>query len=352
MDITKLQSEAQEIFINLDSYEAIKLLGVLKKETSLSPDEDFLFTQLQFVRIASLNTDQLVQLLKDDLLVAYTIPGYDLADRVESYINQIDRPTDQIEVSRKVKLCLESNKSIFTKDNIVVKNQSIEGSIKNWLSDYNSYPVKEGVTKGALDEIEFVNKSSNVKKLTDVQLGVIKNILNLYDYLALTIAQWDSIPTPQNETEAFKGYDLYQFIPGLEEDLKGEGKTAPSEKVTKRAILSDPIKISDFDSVRSTPHANIVPPKANPNPPLEPVQESAPAPVPRTAPPKNPVHLAAPTNYDEIVSQLPKIKRGVVMDPTNIKITEEKQRMEMEKNSQAKHIQQKLAELRKRNNEK
>ncbi len=171
------------------------------------------------------------------------------------------------------------------------------------------------------------------------------------------VEDWNSIPTPKTEAEAFEEYDLYNFIPGLEDDLQIE-KNPP-------AVKQPPVV--------TAPAAQPVPPQPAPTP--APAQ-AVPTPVVPTPEQRQAVEDISrskriPGNYngasqsqsDSISSaDSAKIhdlinrnsaaalsKRGVTMDPTNIKIEEERKRIDEERVKKTDEIQKKLAELRKRN---
>lgn len=370
MDNNQLQLESQDILLSQDSSRAISLLKDLKKQGELDESTWLLSVQLQFIRISSLSTDQLYALLKTSLLYAYTIPEYDLSEKIEGYIDQIERMFEQIEVSRKIKLLLESSELVFSESPVVIKNQELPGTIKNWIADYNSYPSKDVGTKGAIDEIEYSNKSPNLSKLSDVQKGVIKNIIKLYDDLSSLVSDWDNTPISANETQAFKDFDLYEFIPGLEEDLEEEEKGKSGSEITMDGIgANSGLKVSPQQGAPAsrpaapptTTPAAVVPQatRANIQPTSE--QRRAVEDIKRAQhTPVNYNNAGAVTNGSLSASDSAKIrelinhappqsKRGVTMDPTNVKIDEEEQRLSAAREKQAADIQRKLAELRTRN---
>lgn len=353
----ELQLEAHDIFLIEDSSEAIKLIQKLKTESSLSEYAQSLLPQLNFIRIASLSNDQLVELLKEHLLSAYTIPGYDLALKIESYVDQIDLVIDRVNVCRNIKSLLEKHALVFGTDTIAIKDRSLTANIASWIADYNSYPLKGG-NRGALSELDYLNKSSNVKKLEPAEKEVLKNILKLYDYVCNFIASWDAIPTPANEKEAFQDFDLYKFIPGLEEDEgTPQNSTVTSASVTLNTI-SQPVivptqtapkpsvKLPQFDAARPTPSATLHENKGTGKP--------IPKPATPVSPPAHTMNVpseysANPGEIYDIINQRAKTKVGVVMDPTNVRLEEEKRRIDQNRNDQADVIQLKLTELRNRN---
>lgn len=370
MDIAQIQLEARDIFLNHDPSDAIKLIKVLRAEPDLDGSMKMLLTQMQFIRIASFTPDQLLALLEKNLLVAYTIPEYSLAEKVEDYVDQVESMAEQISVARKIKIAIQDNELVFSESEITVKGQSIPGTIKNWIADYNSYPIIEGTRKGALDEIEYTNQSSNAKHLTDVQLGVLRDILNLYDYLTNMIAAWDAVPVPATEEEAAKGFDLYNYIPGLEDALEEERAAKSHAPVLPKPMDVSPSSTPSRQVLQSRP---VAPPTPLPSPDqLSHAKVQYNFPTPKTTEEQQRIidqirhsHVQGSFNDSKVITDAPDnaiihetikksaaVKRGVTLDQTNVEIDEEQKRIKQERLKQAEQIQSKLSDLRKRNQKK
>lgn len=368
----QLKLEAESIFYSQDPREAIQLSRRLKSEYALTDYAKTLLPKLQYIRMASLSEDDLIQLLKDNLSAAYGIPDFDLAEKIRWYIDQKSLPPYQVSVAEKIKSLLESHQAHIGQSEIMVKSKKSPSTIGNWIMDYNSYPAREG-GHDALSQIEYTNKSANIKNLKANEINVLKNILRLYDYVCKIIIDWDAVPTPKTEAEAFKDYDLYQFIPGLDlEDDEPESTSPQPEAATTPPVIKyeEPVVTAPAQA------------------PANPVQQAAPQPVtsvssqPKPQQPteeqlrtiegirlakripgqykdSNPATSGPLTSADsakihDLINKSsaanPASKRGVTMDPTNIKIDEEQKRLDSERNKKSLEIQKKLSELRTRNN--
>lgn len=333
----ELQLEVQDIFLTEDSKEAIALISQLKREPVLSVYGQALIPQLQFIRISSLSKDQLLDLLRNNILFAYNIPDYDLAAKIQWYVEQVELVVDQVEISRNIQSVLEGHKTPFSQIKLIIKNQTYPATIGNWITDYNSYPSKEP-KKGALDEIEYINKSPNVKQLSPSEKEVIKNLIKLYDYCSNLVAEWNAVPVPRNEAEAFKDFDLYKFIPGLETD---EGLSVRTSTPPFSPTITPALAVTQTPSV--APQLPVVKPQ-------ERIINQTPKPSHPVILAKDALKISTHDDLHDLVNNQPRQKMGVVLDPTNIKVAEEKKRIENERTSQEALIQKKLAELRKRNN--
>ncbi len=355
----QLQSEVESIFFTQDAREAIRLSRKLKAERVLSDFAKQLLSQLRFIRMASLTEDDLVELLKEHLPVAYSIPDFDLAEKIEWYIDQKEWPPFQVTAAKKIKSVLETHQAHIGQADITVKNKSQPSTIGNWLLDYSEYPSHEG-QRDALSELEYINKSPNIKNLAPHEVNVLKNLLKLYDYVTKLVADWDAVPLPKSEAEAFKGFDLYDYIPGIDKNEVEE-------------ILDEPVADeSNIASASAAPTPNPYQPMPQPNAPLTPLPRTIPnpgltipkqrpvmqdvAPKPRPAVKYNADHSAAPpptaadaAKVRDLINHKPTDRRGVTMDPTNIKIDEEQQRIAQQRDKKAAEIQRKLAALRDRN---
>ncbi len=315
----KLQSELNDIFLTQDSSEAISWIKKLKSQGELDPESQLIISQLQFIRIASLPIDEVIELLKTKISVAYSIPEYNLAEKMEWYIDQKEIYLDRIDTCKKIKSTLEGHKALIGTENINLKNQLVQPTIANWIADYYSWPAK-GQQRDALSQLEFINKSSNTKKLSQTEIEVLKNLLKLSDFVNNMIADWDSVPTPKTESEISKDFDLYNFIPGIEI----EDDVAPKQPLPKPQIRS-------MDLPR--PSILTLPPEMTKSTGA-PVSAPAPAPAPKPSPQPSP---------------LPQSKPGVVKDPTNIVVDEEQERLEQERKLKSESIARKLADLKARN---
>jgi hypothetical protein len=267
-----------------------------------------LFDQVEVLYLHNLPVSEVTNILSERLDHIYEISDLEMEiKRYCYYRDSLSKDDQEIIEFRKA---LENNEQPFGAE---------AKTIKFWINDFLQSIAS--TDRSAYNVVRYVTNNPAVKNLSDTEKSVLSDILKLYNWF-------------------FQPYVAEDEIENYEQTRMGqEPESVPPARPATEVVQS---KLTNFDSARATPSANINTPKANPTPPPE---ESELKP----APPKNPVHLAAPTNFNELIGQLPKHKMGVVMDPTNIKIGDEKQRLEKEKDYQAKQIQKKLADLRNRN---
>lgn len=316
-----------------DSSDAIQVLSMLKKDPAQEIDHGLLL-QLQYIRMNSLSPFKLLELMKESILVAYAIPDFDLGEKLKTYIDLMDDTVGEIKFMKDIINLFQSSEEILGSKSISINGSSDKPTIANWVRDYLTIHTEDGV-KNAFTQLQYINTSENVKILNEAEKNVLKSLLKFNDYCIDVVERWENIAVPKTDKEAFQDYDLYQFIPGVEID---KDSNDPDVVVTEYPTL---------DAVNKTAINN--PPLHKPIPqdleyiaPAEPKEQHLP-------PPKNPVHLTDSSDLDDMMNRVPRQKMGVVRDPTNIKIADEKQRMDQEQTMQAKRIQQKLSELRKRN---
>lgn len=370
----ELQSTIESAINTQDSPQAIHVLGMIKKDPSLNVDHRVVW-HLSYVRMNSLSPEQLLALMHESILAAYALPNFDLDFRIKDYLEQIDNVGEEIQFTQGLLKVIDTSDEVLGAQNITLKNNLVKPTIGNWIEDYVSFP-SSAPEKDALTELEYMNKSPNVKVLSEPEKNILKNIIKLYDHAVDTVALYNSIEVPKTERELYKDYDLYKLIPGLEDDLAEEAE------FKRTGIRPAPLNLSAVDGIQD----------AIPAPTAQPITQTFPPPVPQSSqiiPPVAPPvpQPAAPTSeqrrviddinraqhkpvtyngtdnsnsnsvsagdaakiYDAINHQ-PDQKRGVTMDPTNIKINEEQERFSQERAKQESEIQRKLAELRKRNN--
>ncbi len=361
----QLQKDIEYSVNTWDSPGAIRILNMAKKDPSLGIDPKVLL-QLRYVRMNSLSVEQLLELMHESILAAYSIPDFDLDFRIKDYLEQLDNVGEEVKFSQGLLKVLDSSEEVLGSKNISIKNNPVKPTIGNWLEDFSSFP-SGGREKDALAEIEYLNKSASVKVLSEQERGILKNIIKLYDHAVQNVALWNTIEVPKSQAELYKDYDLYKLIPGLEDDLEEEAQfkrnggkvqqVAPEIEDIESESNIDQLSVEEPQQLaQSTPQ-----PKPQPQP--TPAQRQAVADITRA--PHTPVNYntGAPganiggmsasdsAKIRDFINHVPPANmRGVTMDPTNVKIDEEQQRLNTARAKQVADIQRKLAELRSRNN--
>lgn len=366
---TELQNEITTAINTWDSPAAIHILSMAKKDPSLGLDPKIAL-QLRYVRMNSLSVEQLLRLMDESILAAFLLPDFDLDFRIKDYLEQIDNVGEEMKFYHGLLKVLDTSDEALGNENIALKGVSVKPTIGNWLEDFSSFP-SSGREKDALAEIEYLNKSANVKSLTEADKNILKNIIKLYDHAVQNIALFDSIVVPKSEKDLYKDYDLYKLVPEMEEDLAEEAEF----KKTGKLPVEEDLELDEVQQPEPVSPTAQEPPRPAAPPTVEPTPAPAPAQTPTPRPSLDDISLTPrePVKYKSNSSSTvegpmsasdsakirglinhkpgskPNDKRGVTMDPTNIKINEEEQRLNQARAQQSANIQSKLAELRKRN---
>jgi hypothetical protein len=278
--------------------------------------------------LAELVPEQLSELF-DKLEVKYltNLPPFELANILNSRIASIVNSMDLImEVKRYCyyKNCLDSDEVEVIKFRQALENNiqvvgSEQKSVKDWIKDFlQSATLSKD--RSAYNVAYYMTNSPLAQKQNDLDKHFISDILQTYNWLFQPV-------TTDEEIESYEAHRL---------SIKPTEKST-SEVNSGRLKSFQPAPLPDQPII----HLATEQPAQQPTPPVSPVHLAPPIPVMRT--------------IDEVIRANPKptppplSKAGVVKDPTNIKMDEEQQRLERSRLNKMKSIQEKLAELKARN---
>ncbi len=356
----KIQNQITEAIKYQDSVEAIAVLNMARKNPEVKLDHQT-FLQLQYVRMNSLTEYQLLGLMKQSILAAYSIPEFTLDEKIKIYVNQMDDTLGEVKFVRDISALLQSSEEVLGQQNIVVSGVSLSPTIGHWMNDYLGIATPDGI-KSAFTQLQYINTSPNVKTLSLENKEILKDLIKLNDHCLEMVDMWNSVPTPKTEAEAFKDYDLYQFIPGLDLEDDEPESTSPQPE----AATTPPVIKYEEPVVTAPAQAPANPVSSQPKP-QQPTEEQLRTiegirlakRIPGQYKDSNPATSGPLTSADsakihDLINKSSAAntasKRGVTMDPTNIKIDEEQKRLDSERNKKSLEIQKKLSELRTRNN--
>lgn len=344
-----LQNRIAEAIFHLDNQKAWEILVEVSKlgETELSR-EDYL--RLSYLRMNSLSDTQLLNIIKESILIAFSIPDFDLKKKIVEYVELLDYVPAQIDFIMKLKNLFEVHEELLGSSQILLNGKAVAPTVSNWVSDFNS--TLKSRDRDALSELQYLNTSVNPKKLTPEQRGALKVVLNLYNLLSQYSDFWNSLPSELPDKELF---DLNKYIDELftsedsEEEISAVSSTEPSF-IPQFAQESQPLQQPQPQPpTRTTPQPTPAQRQA-----VDDITRAPHTPVNYNtgAPGANgPMSASDSAKIRDLINHVPPAnKRGVTMDPTNVKIDEEQQRLNADRAKQVADIQRKLAELRSRNN--
>jgi hypothetical protein len=244
----------------------------------------------------------------DILEVQYfrNLPFGEVANMLNARIfNLITQKDAQMEIKRycyyRDSLSREDDEIVAFKaalDNSTLQLGSEPLTVKEWISDFLESSATSA-DHGVYDVARYIVNSPKAKKLEAKEKEALSEILKLYGWLLKPYTTEEEIDSYENPNQPKAAAP---FKPAIREHVSAEPIPTAKEKRKYPLLAHDSLKISSQAEIH------------------------------------------------ELVNNQPKTKMGVIKDPTNIKVHEEKQRIDEERNSQEMIIQKKLAELRKRNN--
>lgn len=287
-----------------------------------------------------------------EVLYLRNLPPSEVADILLKRVNRISEVANlQMEIKR---YCYYRDINSKDEPEIILFRRALESneqligsnpkSVKSWIDDF----MQAAATSKDLsmyNVAQYVTNNSATKNLSPVEKTALADILKLYNWLF----------QPHTTAEEIESYEKYRMgnepVPQTASTPQPlpAAPIAPPKNVAPMSIPEikpvQPIQaktLPQFDAARPTPSPTLTENKYTPPQP-------APAPV-KTAPSVvKPFQTINSAQIQDLINQKPKQKMGVVMDPTNVKLEEEKRRMAKDRDDQKDIIALKLAELRKRN---
>lgn len=345
--IPELQNQIQSAIKYFDLEAAIKIISTLQKTGELDmSDPDIL--KLYYIRINSLSTNQLYEVLKSSMLVAYEIEDYKLSESLKEFFLQYNFIPEEVELCSKIIKLLQTSEEVLGTKYISLLGKDTAPYIHYWISDHaNAVGSKK---RDALSLMQYLNTSPNVKTLTQHERYILKDVLEIYDYCEDIVSLWEQLPDKIDDRDieaSQQAFDWTPLVMGFPDDTDGiSGSSTPVQTPTVPAITRSTPKLPEFDSARPTPS-----PTLSENKFTRPADS-----LPTDVTPQPKPSMNVPNQYatnagkvNELINHKPKSKIGVVMDPTNVKLEDEKRRLSQDRSDQTDMIQFKLTELRNRN---
>lgn len=288
-----------------------------------------LFNLIQCIYFEKMLLKEVVQMLKDH--AASTASFADLSEEVKRYCYLRDIPTEFFD---KFKNALEGDSEEIGSEPLNLSSGAVRPAVSNWLKAFGEFRSAGGV-RSTYNIAYFVTNHPQATKLPDSEKAVLADILRLYAWILRPEIFPDEIEHFEKEREAY--YD------SVKNDLIAIAKKSV---VKQPQAAIDAVKIS---KVQAPPESSLT----QSNVKLGGV-------VLGSVKPKTVDDKSAPFKVPEPVAEIDKqfaIGLGktelgglVVNEGTNIEINLEAKRLQEERNQQMQSIQNKLEELRKRNN--
>ena len=182
--LSQLQKEWEDVLFHLDTVAAAKtesqLSSLLKQAPMLSEQlkngYNDLLIRFQFVALPHLEINQVIDLLKNNLLLSFTLKDFDLLDQLKAFLQLFD-PWTRDEPKKQLLDALRNNA-----ERISSWEKGAQITIKNWLSDYD-----RELGTGLIDNIKQL--SFLARRLTNVpssEQTILRKIFQIYEYLKIT----------------------------------------------------------------------------------------------------------------------------------------------------------------------
>jgi len=221
--------------INL-GLKSIVLIEKILSEDESSLDETtkgklvFLLHRFQWIVFSNLGDETCLELVENFLQIPFEFSEYSLTEQIAKKITQIGLEENQISFMDKMIESLEKSNMKLGNKNITVEGKQVEPTIGNFLKDFASMPTKSTL-KTNLDEVKFTTYSKNFGLLSENDKRKLLEIIKIYNSIKNNIIKYKSLPVTTNEAEAFKDFNLYKWLPGLdfEEDSKTIKTSSPIE---------------------------------------------------------------------------------------------------------------------------
>ncbi len=260
LDLKKLHQQIDDVLKYGDVREANNLSSAIKKaikEPGLDPvivkDLNQYLVFLNWLRILSISDETLFGLLKNNILDAYTIPEYDLQEKMKDRFDLFDFPDDASEFLERVTATLEQNTEILGEKPIPLNGQQVPATIGNWVKLYNTAATRSG-QRSEFDTVQFMQK--NATTLTENQKLILLEVLKIYDSGKRWLQRYNQLPQAKDNAEIPENVVL-DLLYGAEEQSTQQTGAAPVPAVRPASV----------DGLKSqTPVSAVAPAAAAPTP--------------------------------------------------------------------------------------
>lgn len=275
--------------------------------------------QLKYIRAGSLHPDSFLNLMRESVLASYSIPEYDLEQRIIDKFDLLEYPPAQVDFLYKLKTVLEQSQELLGNQKITINDKVLAPTIGNWLLDYKA-EIGPG-DRDALGVLRYINKGSNIKVLSLQQRKILQNIIRIYDETAKLIEFWELIP------DALPPDQMHEFEDWAEQQIKQVLESAPASETRSNELRQE----------QALPKS----PARAPQPQLP----RKPLPIIATQPDAPPLYKIGTKDALNLQTHQ---KKGLIYDtPTNIDIDKEA-KAQLQRQAELLKIQVKLDDLNKR----
>lgn len=159
-----------------------------------------LLTQLRLSCITLLSDAELEDILKKQIHSAYG-EGVDIKEKIALFFVPYFVQEDHSKLGRIIR-SLEENDEIAGKQSISLPDgKTATPTLANWIKDYKATITED---KGTLGLVSYLTKNANAKKLNSEDLGFLKYVFSLYDWLRFQASKTSFIEQTEEYIPAAK----------------------------------------------------------------------------------------------------------------------------------------------------
>ena len=169
-----------------------------KMEDRFNEDEkDFKkwLIKAKFVALPLLKKEEVIDLLKENFLMIFSIENYDLMEKLQNRMINFAVFSERDELKRDLRKVLLDNQEILTEKKLLISGNILSATVGNWLKDYISNIGNEPAEK--VKQAQYLTSSDNIKKTEGQEKEKVKLLIELYEYLKL------SSETPLGHEESY-----------------------------------------------------------------------------------------------------------------------------------------------------
>lgn len=221
------QEKLDEALVYLNPRAAMEVLNSAEQtgQPQLSREDS---VKLRYVRMVSLPVEAVLDLMRESVLIAYTLPDFKLSELVERYVASSMDAEVEVDLMQGIIEILEHHQESLGSNNIEINGKPFPPTIENWIKDYNSFYGDRG-EHDALNQLKYLGSTPNLKGLPIEIKDVLLDILKLYDRANNLMLLWDNLEIPEQASQVVPPNAIEEFLPDLSEDSAEPEPEKPEE---------------------------------------------------------------------------------------------------------------------------
>jgi len=184
---------------------------------------------LKYIALPRLEKEEVLAILKTDLLLGINLPDYDLYYKLKEKISSLDTQSDVDDFKRQVQNALQVNNEIVGDKKIIIGGRELMPSVANWLKDYNAICMSEEFSDTCLEQ--YFSSNINIVSLPEQKQNLIKKVIILFENLKRSIGLIDA--QRESITVALPDGSLGKYQDGKVVKITQNGKAEEEYKISE-----------------------------------------------------------------------------------------------------------------------